>query len=399
MEEQQAGWQRIKLGDAVTLQRGKDLPLRERFPGQFPVIGSSGIVGYHSHFVAKGPGVLVGRSGSAGSVTWIERDYWPLNTSLWVSDFHGNDARFIFYFLEFLDLGKFTAGVSVPTLNRNTVHPLAIQLPDVREQKAIAQTLDAVQNIKDALLRELSLERESKVALAEHLFTNGTRGEATKQTEIGEIPERWSVAKLGDACMFLQYGTSRRCDAGSSGAPVLGIPNVVKGRVVDKGLRFLEATDEERKKLELHSGDIVFVRTNANREYTGRCAVFRNEVPAALFASYLIRARLTTETLLPDFVREYTDTWRGKTYLSGRASNAADGKFNINTQTIRGVLVPLPQLEEQKEIASALRACDEKLDSLEKGIELLDELFKAILEELMTGRFSALPLIEEHQTQ
>src|SRR6185437_15951470 len=105
----------------VTLQRGKDLPVQERLHGSVPVIGSSGVVGCHSDFVACGQGVLVGRSGSVGSVTWAEGQYWPLNTTLWVSDFHGNDPKFVFYFLRFLDLGKFTAGVSVPTLNRNTL--------------------------------------------------------------------------------------------------------------------------------------------------------------------------------------------------------------------------------------------------------------------------------------
>ena len=82
-------WRWMPLGEVVTLQRGVDLPVDERLPGSFPVIGSNGIVGSHSKFVAHGPGVIVGRSGSVGKVIWIDEKYWPLNTSLWVKDFHG----------------------------------------------------------------------------------------------------------------------------------------------------------------------------------------------------------------------------------------------------------------------------------------------------------------------
>lgn len=315
-----------------------------------------------------------------------------------------SDKVWLFYYLLQPDVradlaGKMEGTTGRQRLSKSTLERLNINLPPIEEQRAIARVLEAIQRARQARQRELALERERKAAVMERLFTYGTRGEPTKQTEIGEIPRSWQVTKLGDTCEFLQYGTSQRCDAIDGGVPVLGIPNVVGRRVSPNGLRFLRATDEERTKLELKTGDLVFVRTNANREFTGRCAVFRGEVPNALFASYLIRARLTPQSLLSDFVREYTDTWRGKSFLSGRASHAADGKFNINTQTIRGVLVPKPSLEEQAEIAVALRACDAKIDLLERETFLLAELFKVVLEELMTGRLSAMPLIEEHQTQ
>jgi type I restriction enzyme, S subunit len=314
------------------------------------------------------------------------------------------DTAFLQYLLisknyELYNIAK-AGGSTFPNIGQSQLADLAVDIPEsLHEQRAIANILEAVGKANEARMRELALEQERKAALMEHLFTHGTRGEKTKITEIGEIPEGWKLTRLGDCCDFLQYGTSQRCDAIEEGVPVLGIRNVVNGRVSSGGLKFLRATNEERRKLELHLDDLIFVRTNANRKFTGRCAVFRNEVPNALFASYLIRARLKPDSLAPDFVREYTDTWKGKSYLSGRASHAADGKFNINTQTIRAVLVPKPPLEEQGEIAAALRACDVKIDSLERETTLLDEVFKAMLDELMTGHLSAVPLIEGRQPQ
>src|ERR1039457_2720360 len=132
-----ATWRVVRLGEVITLSRGRDLPVQSRSKGQYPVVGSNGIVGYHSAMVASGPGVLVGRSGSVGGVTYIEQDYWPLNTALWGTDFHGNHPRFVSFFLQYLDLGRFTGGVSVPTLNRNILHRLEVCLPPVPEQQAI----------------------------------------------------------------------------------------------------------------------------------------------------------------------------------------------------------------------------------------------------------------------
>lgn len=147
------------------------------------------------------------------------------------------------------------------------------------------------------------------------------------------------------------------------------------------------------KKLKLEEGDLLFVRTNATRENTGKCAVFKNEIPEALFASYLIRLRLKPDTLMPDFVREYTNSASGKSFLSGRASPAADGKFNINTQTIRGVLIPCPPLDEQRLIMCALDACDRKIEALVGELSVLQELYSSVLADLFSQRLSAEQLI------
>ncbi len=261
------------------------------------------------------------------------------------------------------------------------------------EQRAIAHVLRTVQQAREARQREIELERERKAALMQHLFTHGMLGEPRKQTEIGEMPESWQVVKLERACRLIQYGTSEYCSVDAVGLPVLRIPNVVNGVIDVHDLKFIELPKDTADRLTLHIGDLLFVRTNGRREYTGRCAVYEGEPEQSLFASYLIRARLDTDILLPRFLQRYTMTTRGQSYLSGRASNAADGKFNINTQTIKGVLTPLPPLAEQQEITNVLDACDAKSAALAREWALLDEAFRTLLEELMTGRLLSLPLI------
>ncbi len=269
-----------------------------------------------------------------------------------------------------------------------------IPLPPLPEQRAIARVLQTIQEAKAARQREIELERERKAALMDYLFSHGTKGEPRKQTEIGEIPESWEVMKLDELHEFIQYGTSRRCNADNSRVPVLRIPNIVNGQVDIADLKFIEPSEKEFQSLLLKIGDLLFVRTNGRKEYTGRCAVFQGEFQESLFASYLIRVKLKPDTVLPEFVQLYTMTPKGRSYLSGRASNAADGKFNINTQIIKSVLLPVPVSSEQREVVKTCRAFDTKIAALEQEVARLDELFHAMLNELMTGKRSAVPLID-----
>jgi type I restriction enzyme S subunit len=157
-----ASWTTATLGEIATLQRGKDLPASRRQDGTIPVVGSNGIVGYHDEAVADGPGIAVGRSGSVGAVTFVPMPFWPLNTSLWVKNYHGNEPRFVYYLLQRIDFRRYAAGVSVPTLNRNLIHPLVLAVPNLVVQRQIAAQLSAV----DA---KLEAEESRRTAL-ERLF-------------------------------------------------------------------------------------------------------------------------------------------------------------------------------------------------------------------------------------
>lgn len=134
-------WKNGELGDFVTLKRGFDLPQQKREDGQVPIFSSSGITGTHSTAMVKAPGVITGRYGTIGEVFYAAKDFWPLNTTLFVEDFHGNDAKFIYYFLKTLEWSKFTSASAVPGINRNTVHKEIVSLPDVETQRRIASTL------------------------------------------------------------------------------------------------------------------------------------------------------------------------------------------------------------------------------------------------------------------
>jgi len=153
-------WSRLPFGQVVMLQRGHDLTGQNREPGPYPVVTSSGIVGTHCEFRAKGPGVVTGRSGSIGLVHYIDGDYWPHNTALYVKNFFGNNPRYIYYLMQWLNVKAVSSGTGVPTLDRKEVHKIVVSHPKIEEQKRIVQELD--DKLAIIIQAQKSLEAELK---------------------------------------------------------------------------------------------------------------------------------------------------------------------------------------------------------------------------------------------
>ncbi len=162
------GWKQTTIGEEATLQRGFDISKKEQRPGCVPVVSSGGISSYHDTAKQSAPGVVMGRKGTLGSVFFVDKDYWPHSTSLWVKDFHGNLPRFVFYFFKNMSaqLLDMDVGAANPSLNRNHVHPLEINWPPLPEQKAIAHILGSLDD-KIELNRRMN---ETLEGLAQALF-------------------------------------------------------------------------------------------------------------------------------------------------------------------------------------------------------------------------------------
>jgi type I restriction enzyme S subunit len=278
------------------------------------------------------------------------------------------------------------ASSTIAHLPAAQLRALNVPVPALDEQRQIAAVLSAVQRAIERQERLIALTAELKKALMHKLFTEGTRGEPLKQTDIGSVPQSWTVAPLKQFTESFQYGTSVKCGYDVKGSPVLRIPNVVGGHLDVNDLKFGNPKRNELETVRLRSGDLLFVRTNGVRENAGRCSMYRGELgESCYFASYLIRARLR-DALMPEFLEEYTRTETGVRLLSGRAARTADGKFNINTGTLETLLVPKPDTNEQKAIADALAHMDKKAHNHLGTRTTLESLFRTLLHQLMTAQ-------------
>jgi type I restriction enzyme S subunit len=298
------------------------------------------------------------------------------------------DTDFLRYFLigERPELLKQRYGGAQPNISQNVIRNFPIRHPPLPEQRKIAGVLGVVQRAMEQQERLLALTAELKKAFLHKLFTEGLRGEPQKQTEIGPVPESWGVATLESVAVAFDYGTSVKCEHGKAGVPVLRIPNVVGGSIDLSDLKHGQPKRSELDQLRLQDGDLLFVRTNGVLENAGRCALYRGELEDCYFASYLIRVRVDSSKVLPAFVNEYARTERGRSLLSGRAIRTADGKFNINSGTLKRVLLPLPSIEEQKEVVCQLDLVERKLKLHGRKHATLTALFRTLLHQLMTAQ-------------
>ena len=186
-------WEVKQLGRFITLQRGFDITKEQQTAGSIPVVSSGGISSYHNQATSAGPGVIVGRKGSAGTVYYVGGVYWAHDTTLWVKEFNSNAPKYVYYVLTNMDLKRFDTGSANPTINRNIVHPELIAFPPPEEQRRIAIVLDHLLEQTDqmigTLLRQISLLREYRTRLIADVVTGKVDVRAAAQGLPEEVDE------------------------------------------------------------------------------------------------------------------------------------------------------------------------------------------------------------------
>jgi len=373
----------------ATLQRGKDLTKSQFREGSVPVGGSNGIIGYHDTAIAHGPGITVGRSGSAGKVTYYENDFWPHNTSLYVKDFHGNDPLFTRYFFTHLDLSRFKTGASVPTLDRNSFKTLPVVVPPLPEQKKIAQILSTVQRAIEAQESIIQTTSQLKKALMHKLFTEGLRGEKQKETEIGLVPESWTPITLGQLCEkpegVLQTGPFgsqlHKHEYQEEGIAVVNPTHLAGNRINHENVpRVSEQVAQRLSKHRLRKFDILFAR----RGEIGRQGLVTEaeETWVCGTGCFLVRAR---NPLVDNrFLALYFATDRLVKWLYSHAAGAI--MPNLNNAVMQRLPVFYPDLETQITIIETFTMIDQKLSAAVRRQTALKDLFRTLLHELMTAK-------------
>ena len=186
-------WTNKKIRYIAPLQRGFDLPTAQVSKGKYPVVYSNGVLRTHNEYKVVGPGVVTGRSGTIGKVTFIEEKYWPHNTSLWVTDFCGNEPKYIYYFYSQIRLDRYNAGSTVPTLNRNDVHSLKRYIPHLKEQQKIVAFLSTVDTKIEQLGKKKALLEQYKKGMMQKLFSQEIR---FKDGQRKDYPD-WEEKRLG----------------------------------------------------------------------------------------------------------------------------------------------------------------------------------------------------------
>ena len=347
------GWCVKKIIDVCPLQRGFDLPEQNIKNGKYPIVYSNGIKGTHNEYKAIAPGVVTGRSGTVGKVTYVEQNYWPHNTSLWVTDFKGNNPKFIFYKLQNLNYAKFNSGSGVPTLNRNDVHIEKILLPPLPEQEKIAGILSCWDDGIEKLSTLIEKKKIQKKALMQQLLTGKHR--------LKGFSTPWHEKYLVDICDFNKGQQLNKADMLINGQyPVLNGGISYSGYTNDWNTKANMITISEGGN---SCGFVSFIKEKF--WCGGHCySVFD----------------IKTDTMFLYHLLKYNEN-------SIMNLRVGSGLPNIQISSLYKFKVFIPSdIAEQKAIAEILSKADEEIELLNKKLEAFKQEKKALMQQLLTGK-------------
>jgi type I restriction enzyme S subunit len=311
----------------------------------------------------------------------------PMYIVFYIKDKNILDPHFLFYLLK---TDSYQNKIKNLAASRGSIRQilkledlldLEIPLPPLPIQQKIVKILDTIQSAVEVQKRIIEKTKELKKSLMAELFKYGApsfrKGRKLKKTEIGEIPEDWEVVRLGDNIEKPQYGISISATDENTGTRLLRITDIQDEKVDWTLVPFCRCTKDEVEKYQLKEGDILVARIGAT---TGKSYFIKN-VPQSVFGSYLIRIRAKA-SLDPNYLSYYFQT-----NIYWFQINLAKGgrlKGGINIPLLENLKLPLLPLPEQQEIAEILKTIDQKIEIEKKKKELYEELFKTMLNKIMS---------------
>jgi type I restriction enzyme S subunit len=333
--------------------------------------------GQHCEMKVKAPGVVTGRYGTIGKVFFVEDDFWPLNTTLYVRDFHGNSPLFVSYLLKTIDFQTHSGKSGVPGVNRNDLHEIAVLLPPTKaEQEAIAEALNDADALIESLEQLLAKKRHIKQGAMQELLTGKRR--------LPGFHDKWAIKRLDELGRWTGGMTpSMRNDLFwcNGFIPWVSSGDVKSMRLTNTAQAITNYAVKQRATTLLPAEAIIIVtRSGILRKYL---PVSINTVPMAINQD--IKAVILNVRCLPEFILQSL-IFHGPAIL-GSCLKSGTTVESIEYRWLKAFTIPIPEkAEEQHAIASALADMDAEITALEAKLAKARAIKQGMMQELLTGR-------------
>lgn len=376
--EFQGEWISKTIGDIAPLQRGFDLPTGQICNGKIPVVYSNGIMNHHSSYKCVAPGLVTGRSGTIGKFTYIEDGYyWPHNTSLWVTDFHDNNPKFIHYLYQTIHIEQYSTGSGVPTLNRNNVHRHKTFIPKLKEQNKIAAFLSLLDERIATQSKIIEDLKKLKSAIIEKVFCSPNK--RNPMCRIEGFEQALSTYKMRDfSSRIATKNKDSKCSLVLTIAAQYGLVN--QESFFNKSV----ASENLTGYYLLHKGEFAY-----NRSYSAgydwgavkRLDNYDEGVLSTLYICFKINETIVDSDYLTYYF-ESTKWHRGLSDIAGEGARN-HGLLNVSITDYFNTKHRFPVIEEQKAIAKMLNTITEK----ERKATLLGECYQKQKQYLLRQMF------------
>ena len=379
-------WNIVKIKDIISLDYGKGLPENKREGDRYPVYGSNGIVGYHKGYLVEGPGIIIGRKGTVGCVTWSNIDFWPIDTTYYVATNTTKiNLRWLYYLLINLKLNRLNAATGIPGLNRNVVSNLAIALPPFSEQKKISEVLSTVDEAIEKSKEIIEKTKELKKGLMQKLLTRGIEHKKFKKTKIAEIPVEWKVVKLKELYKspirdFGSFSTTKLVKYISEGIPFLRSENFKEGRLVHENIMYI--SEEVHRKLGksfIKKGVLMFTKIGN----IGHSDIYDGQYGECNSNATIAKIDIDEKKAFVPYIRWILNSKIAMKQFQGRIISTPP---RINLGEISKLSIPLPIYSEQEKIAEMLNKLESIIDNEEKRKNVIETLKNGLMQSLLTGK-------------
>lgn len=365
-----AEWNQVTLGDIISLEYGRSLPEKSRRPGNVPVYGSNGIVGWHDEALVPSGGIIIGRKGTAGSVTVSPDPFWPIDTTYFVKERLPVDWGWLAATLHHARLNELNEATGVPGLNRDKAYRQPILLPPLDEQRRIAEVLRSVDE---------AIATSQQVAEQMQTVWDGL----TETLIWDRLLNSPDVAQpLGRALEGSDYGVNVPLGNEPTGYAVLRMGNLQDGRIDPTDLKWGEISEREAETLALDVGDILFNRTNS-RDLVGKVALVR-EPTDFLYASYIVRLRVNRSVADPYYLFAVMHSRRAQAQFKSIATPGVS-QSNINPTNLKKQVIPFPPLAEQRDIAAQLQSAEAAHRTVQEELVTLRQIKSDLMSDLLSG--------------
>jgi type I restriction enzyme S subunit len=369
-------WSLVNLNELIELEYGESLPEAKRDPnGRVPVLGSNGIVGYHSHGIVKGPGIVVGRKGSAGKVVWCDTDFWPIDTTYFVKFKANTDPRWAFYLLQHLSLERLAIITGVPGLNRNDAYNLKAPAVPLAEQRRIVEILDQADRLRKLRRQSDAIAERILPALFYKMFGDPVRNE-----------KGWKKESLGEHARVQGGFAFKSDDFQMDGILLVRIGNLKDERISANGeAAYLpEHYLSEYAEYRLNAGDILIALTGAT---TGKLARYVQTDPPALLNQRVGRVQMKRGSMLrPDYLYFIMKSQHAQSYIWQHARGF--GQPNIAPRQIQEYEIPIPPVELQAEFEAKCKQIYQIRETARDSGRLHESTFNVLLHRAFTGELT-----------
>ena len=366
------------LRDLLVIHYGKSLPAKNRLEGEFPVYGSSGITGYHNEYLVKGPGIIVGRKGSIGTVYFCEKDFFPIDTVYFIEVIKEKlDLGYAYYLLQQSGLSNLNTDAAVPGLNRDIFYSVKVEIPSIEAQRAIAKPIFLI----DSIIKNNFEQIQNYEKLIETYYSKWFikfKFPNYEQVEfVDGIPEGWELKSVSKLTQLISRGITPKYNDESGKSIVINQKCIRDNKL---NLELARRQDKEIPDSKLvQKGDVLINSTGAGT--LGRVTQVHEDLPDTTVDTHVTIARP---------LQEISSAWFGAaiSHIESYIETLGEGATNqleLKREVIGRIDLVCPAIDIQNQFQTIVEPMQQQILNLMKQNTHLLKLKETLLPRLMSG--------------